>query len=349
MFDIKPEVLNSITYPARMIDGTIVYTPEQANAWAKAQITFPQGTAVEIGPLKIPEKLGIAAASFITGGAAAAYAGGSTAAYVAAANTGANALNAPARPTPTINVFPAAQVLPAPGRFAAPAPFVPAPLDPGWYYTNPQRRQAMDDVFGDSGGDWGGTTNGIDWGAMVNSAVSGLRTFLTKPPASIAAMGPVNYGIPMAAPGMTIAAAGAFPEVAGIGGTLMRTLGAAGAVGAVARVAGTIVRSASGAIRGVIGAAGTMVSSGKAVQLAKRVGIDAAAAALGIGAVDLAQMVLQETSKKRRARGVSGADLRRARRTIGKITRMHSYIVHACRTAHVPHRRSPPPHAKRCR
>lgn len=151
-------------------------------------------------------------------------------------------------------------------------------------------------------------------------------------------------GLPMALPIGAPQLGGILPA---IGGTLGRILpGAAGLVGGAVRAAAGLVRTAAGKIRGVVLASGRFVSSRKAALLAKRVGIDAAAAALGVSAVELAEMVLaeQERAGRRRSRGVSAADLRRTRRTIGTIERMHRQIVSACHDARVPtRRRSAPP------
>lgn len=164
---------------------------------------------------------------------------------------------------------------------------------------------------------------------------------------------------PFAGPtGLPLGLPGGFPGAPQLGG-ILPTLGRAlplvgGLVGGAVRAAAGLVRTAAGRIRGVVLASGRFVSSRKGALLARRVGIDAAAAALGISAVELAEMVLSEEERRgrRRSRGVSGADLRRTRRTINTIERMHDQIVRACRDANVPRRsrrimyaqRALPPH-----
>lgn len=184
----------------------------------------------------------------------------------------------------------------------------------------------------------------IDWGALAQSGINAYAQM--NAPAPIIRDYGMQSGVPMAAPGMTQAA---FPMIAGAARMLPSWLGGAAAAGAVARVAGTIVRSASGAIRGVFSAGGRLIRNKQAAQLARRVGIEAAAVALGIGAVDLAQMVLEDAvAKKKKHGGVTASQLKVTRRTIGKVERMHKFIVASCHSAHVPtHRRSLP--AKRCR
>lgn len=138
-------------------------------------------------------------------------------------------------------------------------------------------------------------------------------------------------GLPM---GLPVGFPGA-PQLGGILPSLGRALPLVGGLlGGAARAAAGLVRTAAGRIRGVVLASGRFVSSRKASLLARRVGIDAAAAALGISAVELAEMVLaeEETRGRRRGRGISAADLRRTRRTIGKIARAHAQIVAACRS-----------------
>lgn len=102
----------------------------------------------------------------------------------------------------------------------------------------------------------------------------------------------------------------------------------AAALGATAvRYGAGLVRSAAGLIRGVM-VGGRFISRKRAVFLAKRVGLDAAAAALGVGAIELAQMVLQEEggAGRRRGRGVTAAQMRTTRRTMNVIERMHKQI-----------------------
>jgi len=146
--------------------------------------------------------------------------------------------------------------------------------------------------------------------------------------------GPISGG------GMGMAQPVGFPAL--LGGAARLVPGAARLLGAAAGV----VRTAAGKIRGVMTSAGRFVSSSKAAALARKVGLETAAVALGVSAVELAEMILadQERKGRRRGRGVSGADLRRTRRTIRTVERMHDQIVAACRPS-MPRRaaRSCPP------
>jgi hypothetical protein len=178
---------------------------------------------------------------------------------------------------------------------------------------------------------------------MAAMAYTSLRATAMPGGAPIPDYGPVDAspsspagisGMPQMLPAIFGGAGGA--AVRGLGGLASR-LGAGGLV----RAAGGLVRSAAGKVRGVMLGSGRFISSGKASALAKRVGLEAAAAALGVGAIDLAEMILsdQESKGKKRHRGVSASDIKRTKRTIRTIERMHHQIVNACRSAHVAPRR----------
>jgi len=170
--------------------------------------------------------------------------------------------------------------------------------------------------------------------------------------------------LPAALPGGAYPAGSVIPDYGPIGGTasgmgMARPAGFPAILGGAARLvpgasrllgaAAGIVRTAAGKVRGVMTSAGRFVSSTKAAALAKKVGLETAAVALGVSAVELAEMVLadQEQRGRRRSRGVSGTDLKRTRRTIRTIERMHQQIVSACRPA-MPRRTFSRPVAKSC-
>lgn len=132
----------------------------------------------------------------------------------------------------------------------------------------------------------------------------------TITPAALPAIGPILGGLGRAAGGLA-------------------TLGAGGAMA----VAAGVVRAVSGRIRGVMTAAGKFISSKRAVELAKRVGVDAAAVALGISAVEMAQMVLDSSERRSRGRGITGAQLRTTRRTMRLLTGMQRQMAQACASA----------------
>jgi hypothetical protein len=114
----------------------------------------------------------------------------------------------------------------------------------------------------------------------------------------------------------------AFPSLPSILGTIggaARAIlpGASAVVGTVARGVVGLVRTAGGAIRGVILSSGRFVSRGKAVALARKIGPEAAAAALGITAVELAQMIVDDATATRRR--INPLNIKAARRAIRRI------------------------------
>lgn len=130
----------------------------------------------------------------------------------------------------------------------------------------------------------------------------------------------------------------------GSGGSTMQValpgLGAAagaaarGATG-LARMAGNVVLSAAGRIRGLVTSTGQFIATKRAARITRFLGLQAAAAALGVSAVELAQTVLQDAGKvRRRGRGISGADVRRTVRTMKKLQRLNAAVGAGCRSAH---------------
>lgn len=110
-----------------------------------------------------------------------------------------------------------------------------------------------------------------------------------------------------------------------------------GMLGGAARLGGAAlgaVRSVGGKILRWVLPSGRVVSRKQAVQLAKEVGIVAAASAIGATADEIAQAVLDEQTKQRRGRGITAAQLRTTTRTIGKLERAHRVVAKAAR-AHV--------------
>lgn len=92
-----------------------------------------------------------------------------------------------------------------------------------------------------------------------------------------------------------------------------------------------VIRSATGKILRVIMPGGRSVSRKNAVALIKRVGIDAAAVALGISAVEAAQMLLDDVTTKRRGRGLSAANIRTAKRVCRTISSMQRSLAECAR------------------
>jgi hypothetical protein len=93
------------------------------------------------------------------------------------------------------------------------------------------------------------------------------------------------------------------------------------AIGQVARLAPGIIRTATGRISSIVLPTGTKFSARKAASLIRRVGLEAAAAALGVGVVQVAEILLT-TQHTRRRRGISYAQLRNAKRVSCTIARM---------------------------
>lgn len=139
---------------------------------------------------------------------------------------------------------------------------------------------------------------------------------------------------------MTAGASAAVPPLLAMGS--IPTLGRVGSfLGGAAGAAVGVIRSVGGRILGVILPSGVKVSRKSVVSLAKAMGVQGAATALGIGAVELAEMVMEEEMRKGRGkgRGVTGAQLRTTRRTMRTVERMHRQIVGFCRdTGHAPRR-----------
>lgn len=137
------------------------------------------------------------------------------------------------------------------------------------------------------------------------------------PPPPDPRMAIIKTPVPTAMPGgssMSLVAGG--PSFGGlpIGGM-------AGLIPTIGRVIVGVIRSKTGKITSVVTAAGKKVSRKNAVKLAKDVGIGVAAATLGISAVEVAEMVLDEASKPRRRRGITARDLSNARRVNCAIAR----------------------------
>lgn len=107
---------------------------------------------------------------------------------------------------------------------------------------------------------------------------------------------------------------------------------AAGAVaGGLTRMAGNLVLTAAGRIRGLITSGGQFLSARRVFSGAKILGITGASAVLGVGADQLAQIVLQESTRpRRRARGISAANLRTTRSVTRRIIGMHQDLSRLC-------------------
>lgn len=138
----------------------------------------------------------------------------------------------------------------------------------------------------------------------------------------------------VSAPGMPRAAmpgSGGMMQTAGVIPPAMRALSAAGRYLISARgIASTLTGRIIGVFKG-----SRLFRVRQVADLAKRVGIDAAAAALGVTAVEVAQMIAahltQSAGKRSRGRGISARDVRTTRRTITKIRSIEHSLSGVCR------------------
>lgn len=123
--------------------------------------------------------------------------------------------------------------------------------------------------------------------------------------------------------GLTPGAAGA-PVGAVMAGTGLR----AGVMGAAVQTAGSMIRNILARASATIG---KRITRKNAVALVKRIGLEAAALALGISILEMAQVVA--SAPTRRARGISGGDMKRTRRTLRKINSLACQLQEFCGTS----------------
>lgn len=119
---------------------------------------------------------------------------------------------------------------------------------------------------------------------------------------------------------------GGLPIIAGgmsSGRQLARTAGMA----LPAMVLGGAIRSVTGRIIAFVGANGRRFPRKKVVDLAKRFGPEAAAAAVGASLPDIYQAIVDDSGTRRRRRGITPRDLQTTRRTICKIKNMNKLIT----------------------
>lgn len=102
----------------------------------------------------------------------------------------------------------------------------------------------------------------------------------------------------------------------GAGGLITRTIGGAGA---------GLIRTATGRISSIVLASGQRFSRKNAAALIRKHGLEVGAVALGIGAIEAAEILLADTeaqSRRRRGRGITAAQLRNAKRVNCTVKRM---------------------------
>jgi len=135
-------------------------------------------------------------------------------------------------------------------------------------------------------------------------------------------------GSPIFAGGFNVAGIGA--AITGIsrlfsGGAGAVVRGGGGAL-ATGGAAGNLILSSTGRILSVVTATGARIGRKRAVAIAKSIGLQAGAAALGIGIVEMATMVTDEVGRPRRRRGITARDFSTTRRTLTKIKTMHAML-----------------------
>ena len=130
--------------------------------------------------------------------------------------------------------------------------------------------------------------------------------------------------MPVAGPPQRIDTYGSFPDQAGLSNVAGLRVPLAGV--------GALALSARGLIQNLLRRAseniGKRITRKNAISLIKRVGIDAAALALGLTVLEMAQIVASEPS--RRMRGISGGDIKRTRRTLRKINNLACTLREFC-------------------
>ena len=148
----------------------------------------------------------------------------------------------------------------------------------------------------------------------------------SRQPRSVVQMAPVTasapYGFSPYTP-MSSLVAGGYPSA-------LPTRALAPLGGAIARGGGSIAR---GILLKASSYLGRRVTAKQAVALARRVGVEAAAVALGISAVELLQLVATSTMVTRRRRGITGRQIANARSTIRRMTSFMTRVQEACAPA----------------
>jgi hypothetical protein len=167
----------------------------------------------------------------------------------------------------------------------------------------------------------------------------GLPTGITTPPSTggapidstgaMIAAGDIGAGLPTGA--LLVSGAGGGGDLipaAGMG--IMGRAPIGGGGGIFNRFSGTAVGAALGlkALRGVFTSGFGFVSRKKVVEIVKAIGINAAAVVLGIGVLEVAQLLAADAvAKKRRRGGITSRQLRTTRSTIGKVERIHGKLL----------------------
>lgn len=157
-------------------------------------------------------------------------------------------------------------------------------------------------------------------GASIYAASRQPRTVMSIAPA----VSPVGYSPYIPTANLMPMQTAQVPAMVGGGGLARIGQGALG-----------MARQAARAVSARIAAyVGRRVSPQQAMALVRRVGPEAAAAALGISTVELAQWLMQSGSlRARRRRGITGRQIANARSTIRRMTGFMARVQEACSPA----------------
>lgn len=185
---------------------------------------------------------------------------------------------------------------------------------------------AVGKTLGVTGAVGGTVAGGYQVGQMVGDLYYGSSQPGPAYPAQSIDYSPWQSGVPSGGEMITV---GRGPA-ARPGGAPMAGRGGGGAGYAVGAAAGR-------KLRGLMDQFGRKWSARRVAALARRLGVDAAAAALGVGAALVVDMVSQDSMRmvRRRRRGISYSQLSTTRRTLRKLDTMNRYL---CRPAGVTRR-----------
>lgn len=122
--------------------------------------------------------------------------------------------------------------------------------------------------------------------------------------------------------------------------SLIPAAGGLAGIGSIARMGGRgLLRTSTGRISRIMLPSGQTFSRKNAASLIRRVGFEAAALALGITAIEAAELLLTDSQTRRRGKGITAAQLRNAKSTTCRV-RSAARVLGIKSTA-APRRRKP--------
>lgn len=185
----------------------------------------------------------------------------------------------------------------------------------------PQNRTVLGTVAKAMGVAGASTGIGMFGGSLYNAATT--QTNVTY-------SGTVDYGPTpiLQAPPLTGAGMGPLLRMAGRGRAVPGGAAAGTAAGGAVLRAGELIYTAAGRLSGLVDQFMRKWSVRRVAALARRLGPEAAAAALGVGMAVVLQMVAQDASRvvRRRRRGISWGQLNTTRKTLRKFDTMNKYL-----------------------